>query len=111
MKVADPAASRRLSRRAQLGDEIPGITVLVIEYSEASEDGSEISETFTRDTDLQISDADPGARGRPPSLRLAAGNLPMSGLARLAEASGDRRGRLAQPRLGARQLVLGAVLP
>ena len=30
---------------------------------------------------------------------------------RLAEASGNRRGRLAQPRLGARQLVLGAVLP
>jgi len=26
-------------------------------------------------------------------------------LARLAEASGDRRGRLAQPRLGARQLT------
>ena len=34
-----------------------------------------------------------------------------AGLVRLAEASGDRRGRLAQPRLGARQLVLGAVLP
>ena len=34
-----------------------------------------------------------------------------AGLARLAEASGDRRGRLAQPRLGTRQLVLGAVLP
>ena len=33
------------------------------------------------------------------------------GLARLAEASGDRRGRLAQPGLGARQLVFGAVFP
>ena len=34
-----------------------------------------------------------------------------AGLARPDKASGDRRGRLAQPRLGARQLVLGAVLP
>jgi len=34
-----------------------------------------------------------------------------AGLARPAETSGDRRGRRAQPRLGARQLVLGAVLP
>ena len=33
---------------------------------------------------------------------------PGPGLARLAEASGDRPGRLTQPRLGARQLVLGA---
>src|ERR1022692_4511548 len=37
--------------------------------------------------------------------RLAPGGAE-AGLARLAEAGGDRRGRLAQPRLGARQLVL-----
>ena len=38
--------------RAASGRDIPGITVRVIEYSVTSEDGSEISETFTLVTDL-----------------------------------------------------------
>jgi hypothetical protein len=46
-RIADPAASRRLRRKGASGGDIPGITVRVIEYSEASEDGSETSETFT----------------------------------------------------------------
>ena len=51
----------------------------------------------------------PPRQHQPQSGRLT---LPAVGcLARLGEASGDGRGRLAQPRLGARQLVLGAVLP
>ncbi len=51
-RIADPAASRRLRRKGASGGDIPGITVRVIEYSVASEDGSEISETFTLVTDL-----------------------------------------------------------
>jgi hypothetical protein len=46
-RIADPAASRRLRRKGASGGDIPGITVRVIEYSVASEDGSETSETFT----------------------------------------------------------------
>ena len=38
--------------QGRLGGDIPGITVRVIEYSVTSEDGSEISETFTLVTDL-----------------------------------------------------------
>jgi hypothetical protein len=61
-----------------------------------------------------------GSRGLRPDrrrqARLAAGGDAGAvgagaGLPGLAKASGDRRGRLAQPRLGARQLVLSAVLP
>jgi Insertion element 4 transposase N-terminal/Transposase DDE domain len=55
-RIADPAASRRMRRTGASGGDIPGITVRVIEYSVASEDGSEISETFTLVTDI----LDPG---------------------------------------------------
>ncbi|MGH3173757.1 MAG: IS4 family transposase, partial [Streptosporangiaceae bacterium] len=51
-RIADPAASRRLRRKGASGGDIPGITVRVIEYSVASEDGSETSETFTLITDI-----------------------------------------------------------
>src|SRR5216683_1129690 len=51
-RIADPAASRRMRRKGAAGKDIPGITVRVIEYSVASEDGSETSETFTLVTDL-----------------------------------------------------------
>jgi hypothetical protein len=51
-RIADPAASRRLRRKGASGGDIPGITVRVIEYSVASEDGTEISETFTLVTDI-----------------------------------------------------------
>jgi len=51
-RIADPAASPRLRRKGASGGDIPGITVRVIEYSVASEDGSETSETFTLVTDL-----------------------------------------------------------
>jgi hypothetical protein len=51
-RIADPAASRRMRRKGADGKDIPGITVCVIEYSVASEDGSEVSETFTLVTDL-----------------------------------------------------------
>ena len=45
-----------MRRAGACGSDIPGITVRVIEYSVASEDGSEISETFTLVTDIP----DPG---------------------------------------------------
>jgi len=51
-RIADPAASRRMRRKGAAGKDIPGITVRVIEYSVASDDGSETSETFTLVTDL-----------------------------------------------------------
>jgi hypothetical protein len=51
-RIADPAASRRMRRNGADPKDIPGITVRVIEYSVASEDGSEISETFTLVTDI-----------------------------------------------------------
>jgi hypothetical protein len=51
-RIADPAASRRLRRKGASAGDIPGITVRVIEYSVTSEDGSEISETFTLVTDI-----------------------------------------------------------
>ncbi len=51
-RIADPAASRRMRRTGAAGKDIPGIIVRVIEYSVASEDGSETSETFTLVTDL-----------------------------------------------------------
>ena len=38
-RIADPAASPRLRRKGASGGDIPGITVRVIEYSVASEDG------------------------------------------------------------------------
>ena len=53
-----PVTDRRPGRLAapapqgRLGGDIPGIPVRVIEYSVASEDGSEISETFTLVTDI-----------------------------------------------------------
>lgn len=49
--------------------------------------------------------------GSPSDMHLVGQHANGAGLARLTEAGGDRRGRLAQPRLGARQLVLGTVLP
>ena len=55
-RIADPAASRRMRRKGADPKDIPGITVRVIEYSVASEDGSETSETFTLVTDI----LDPG---------------------------------------------------
>ena len=55
-RIADPAASRKMRRAGACGSDIPGTTVRVIEYSVASEDGSEISETFTLVTDIP----DPG---------------------------------------------------
>ena len=63
-RIADPAASRRLRRKGASGGDIPGITVRVIEYSVASEDGSETSETFTLITD--ILDTALLSPGRPP---------------------------------------------
>jgi hypothetical protein len=51
-RVADPAASRKMRRRHADPKDIPGITVRVIEYSVQSEDGSEVSETFTLVTDV-----------------------------------------------------------
>ena len=59
-RVADPAASRRMRRKGAGGKDIPGITVRVIEYSVASENGGETSETFTLITDI----ADPAALSR-----------------------------------------------
>jgi hypothetical protein len=55
-RIADPAASRRMRRKGASGGDIPGITVRVIEYSVASQDGSQVSETFTLVTDI----TDPG---------------------------------------------------
>jgi hypothetical protein len=51
-RIADPAASRRMRRKGADPKGIPGITVRVIEYSVASEDSSEVSETFTLVTDI-----------------------------------------------------------
>jgi hypothetical protein len=51
-RIADPQASRRMRRKGAEPQDIPGITVRVIEYSVTSEDGSEISETFTLVTDI-----------------------------------------------------------
>ncbi len=51
-RVADPAVSRRMRRSGADPRDIPGITVRVIEYSVASEDGSATSETFTLVTDV-----------------------------------------------------------
>jgi hypothetical protein len=51
-RIADPAASRRMRRKGADPKDIPGIAVRVIEYSVTSEDGSEISETFTLVTDV-----------------------------------------------------------
>jgi hypothetical protein len=51
-RIADPAASRRLRRKGADPKDIPGIAVRVIEYSVASEDGSEVSETFVLVTDI-----------------------------------------------------------
>ena len=51
-RIADPAASRKLRRKGASGGDIPGITVRVIEYSVTSEDGAEVSETFTLVTDI-----------------------------------------------------------
>jgi hypothetical protein len=54
----------------------------------------------------------PAPRKTPADFGAATTNAdPHPALTRLDEASGDRRGRLAQPRLGTRQPVLGAVLP
>ena len=63
-RIADPAVSRRMRRKGAASEDIPGITVRVIEYSVTSEDGSETSETFTLVTDL----LDPAHcyRSRPP---------------------------------------------
>jgi hypothetical protein len=55
-RIADPAASRPMRRNGARPCDIPGIAVRVIEYSVASQDGSEVSETFTLVTDL----LDPG---------------------------------------------------
>ncbi len=55
-RIDGPAASRRMRRKGACPRDIPGITVRVIEYSVASEDSSEISETFTLVTDI----LDPG---------------------------------------------------
>ena len=51
-RIADPAASRRMRRKGADPKDIPGIPVRVIEYSVTSEDGAEISETFTLVTDI-----------------------------------------------------------
>jgi len=56
-RIADPDASRRMRRKGADSRDIPGIPVRVIEYSVTSEDGSEISETFTLVTDLLDPDA------------------------------------------------------
>ena len=44
-RIADPAVSKRLRRKGADPQDIPGIAVRVIEYSVASEDGGEVSET------------------------------------------------------------------
>jgi hypothetical protein len=51
-RIADPDASRKMRRRGARPQDIPGITVRVIEYSVTSADGSEVSETFTLITDI-----------------------------------------------------------
>ncbi len=55
-RIAGPAASRRMRRKGADPKDIPGITVRVIEYTVTSEDGTEVSETFTLVTDI----LDPG---------------------------------------------------
>jgi hypothetical protein len=55
-RIADPAASRRMRRMGADPRDIPGIPVRVIEYSVESQDGAEVSETFTLVTDI----LDPG---------------------------------------------------
>ncbi len=49
---ARPAASRRMRRKGAHPKDIPGIPVRVIEYSVASDDGSEVPETFTLVSDI-----------------------------------------------------------
>ena len=56
-RIADPAASRRMRRKGAATEDIPGITVRVIEYSVTSADGSEVSETFALVTDITDPDA------------------------------------------------------
>jgi hypothetical protein len=56
-RIADPAASRRMRRKGADPRDIPGIAVRVIEYSVTSDDGTQVSETFTLVTDI----LDPGA--------------------------------------------------
>ncbi len=51
-RIAGPAASRRMRRKGAHPKDIPGIPVRVIEYSVASDDGSEVPETFTLVTDI-----------------------------------------------------------
>jgi Insertion element 4 transposase N-terminal/Transposase DDE domain len=51
-RIADPAASRKMRRRGADPADIPGIPVRVIEYTVESEDGAEVSETFTLVTDI-----------------------------------------------------------
>ena len=60
-RIADPAASRRMRRKGASPADIPGITVRVIEYSVTSEDGSEVSETFTGHRPARSRAAVPGA--------------------------------------------------
>jgi Insertion element 4 transposase N-terminal/Transposase DDE domain len=56
-RIADPAASKRMRRKGADPRDIPGILVRVIEYSVTSDDGSEVSETFTLVTDIADPDA------------------------------------------------------
>jgi hypothetical protein len=56
-RIADPAASKRMRRKGAAPGDIPGIPVRVIEYSVTSDDGSEVSETFTLVTDIADPDA------------------------------------------------------
>lgn len=51
-RIADPAASKRMRRKGAAPADIPGIPVRVIEYSVTSQDGTEVSETFTLVTDI-----------------------------------------------------------
>jgi len=51
-RIADPAVSKRLRRKGADPKDIPGIAVRVIEYSVASADSSEVSETFVLVTDI-----------------------------------------------------------
>ncbi len=66
-RIADPAASRRMRRSGADPRGIPGITVRVIEYSVASEDGSETSETFTLVTDTPAHAHTAAAAARAPA--------------------------------------------
>jgi Insertion element 4 transposase N-terminal/Transposase DDE domain len=51
-RIADPVAAKRLRRTGVAPQNIPGIDVRVIEYSVATEDASEVSETFVLVTDI-----------------------------------------------------------